>query len=312
MGRINLSALRVRKRALANLDTRQTSNRPAWLDIMADIPPAQIFTRQQPINHSSAHVRTETLPDGRTKQLLKLPTQRAQTKSQRNKIAPHIYSPQDLKYEEDDLRKQFFSDHPWELARPRVVLETNGDQYANADWSTGLVQPGIPVSGECVVQRQLWLLENIPDITKAESYDIARKEFYAVRQRQQTARRIAVEEAVNMGADFGPNDFAKAMTVESKIHDEWMEWAEKQNMELDARNASFSGQQLSAERTALDETKQVEQGSNPGLPGAGQRQPYAPGRPLSMESPRIGMQVGNDVFAREARRKEAMGFRSES
>jgi small subunit ribosomal protein S23 len=311
MGRISLTALRVRRRALANLDTKAPTFRPVWVDVMHDVPPAQIFTRQQPIQHARTTVRTKSLPHGGT-------AQRVQVKKARepknNKLQQRIYSPKSLSYEEDALRKQFFSDHPWELARPRIVLETTGQQYAQADWSTGLIQPGIPLSGECVVQRQLWLLENVPDITNAESYDIARKEFYALRRREATARRIAVEEAQNLGAHFGPNDFAKAMAIESKAYNDWEQWAEQANMEADARNASFSGQQVSAERKALEETRQVEAGpgsgsSNMDNPLGGGRQPYAPGRPLSSSSPRVGVAVGNDVFAREARKRETMGIR---
>jgi len=75
------------------------------------------------------------------------------------------------------LRKRFFSDHPWELARPRVVLEKDGRDAEHVDWSKGLQQPGRPTTGEDVVQRQLHLLQNVPDITVSQAYDKARKEF---------------------------------------------------------------------------------------------------------------------------------------
>ena len=270
---------------------------------MGDIPPAQILTRQQPIKHISPTVQTRNLPDHRTKVVIAAPIQSERSKSTKSL---RMYSPRLIQYDEDALRKQFFSDHPWELARPRVVLETSGDQYIHADWSTGLAQPGIPLSGECVIQRQLWLLQNIPEITIEESYDVARREFYALRRRETTARRIAVEEAQMMGADFGPSDMAKGMAVESKMYDSWEQWAEQMNMENDARNASFSGQQMSVERKALEETRQVEGG--PTGPGAmGQKQPYTPGRPTARSSPRIGAAIGNDVFARDQRRRTELG-----
>ena len=305
MGRINLSALRVRRRALQNLDTKRTDVRPAWVDIMSDIPPAQVFTRQQPVQHAQPWVRTISLPDSRTK-AIRLDPQGHQIPGPQLTKASRMYSPTPIKYDEDALRKQFFSDHPWELARPRVILETSGDQYAHVDWSTGISQPGVPLSGECVVQRQLWLLQNLPRITIEESYDIARREFYALRRREATARRIAVEEAQNMGAEFGPSDMAKAMGVESKMYNDWERWAEQMNMENDARNASFSGQVVSVERKALEETRQVEGGpSGPGATGLGQ--PGAPGRPASMTSARVGAAIGHDVFVREGRRKAEMG-----
>jgi small subunit ribosomal protein S23 len=147
-----------------------------------------------------------------------------------------------------------------------------------------------------VVQRQLWLLQNIADITVTESYDIARKEFYALRRREATARRIAVEEAEMLGADFGPSDMSKAVTIESKMYNDWEAWADKMNMENDAKNASFSGQQMSVERQALEETRQVEQNS-------------AKGRPAPMNSSRIGGVIGAEVFQREAQKREMRNVR---
>ena len=95
-----------------------------------------------------------------------------------------MYQPMKIRYPEDELRKQFFSDHPWELARPRVVLERDGEEGKDVDWSKGVQQPGRPTTGEDVVQRQLYLLQTVPRITVAEAYDKARKEFYDVRRQE--------------------------------------------------------------------------------------------------------------------------------
>lgn len=169
-----------------------------------------------------------------------------------------MFLPTKLQYEEDQLRKTFFSDHPWELARPRVLVETFGHSHAEADWSTGIRQPGLPLSGESVIQRQLYLLQNIPDITQAEAYDLARKEFYAERRREHTAMRIAVEEAEYHGAVFGPSTMSRAINIEGKWYDDWEKWANNQQLEMEQRNASFAGSQLQVEEKALDETRKVE------------------------------------------------------
>ena len=50
-------------------------------------------------------------------------------------------------YEEDQLRQQFFGDHPWELARPRIVLEDDGKDYARFDWSK-MLQKNKKLDGE--------------------------------------------------------------------------------------------------------------------------------------------------------------------
>jgi len=179
MGRINLTPLRVRRRALADLKANRIQIAPVWLDVVAEIPPAQVLTRQQPQQHPVSQIRTQSLPNGSTKQVaLPAPTPRKRKSGKPSRL----FAPVEIKYEEDKLRKQFFSDHPWELARPRVVVETTGNQHASSDYSKGLLQPSVPLSGESVVQRQLHLLQTVPDITEAQAYDIARREFYVLRR----------------------------------------------------------------------------------------------------------------------------------
>lgn len=45
------------------------------------------------------------------------------------------------------LRKKFYKEHPWELARPRVVVEEDGADYVRQDWSR-MEQNGKPLDGE--------------------------------------------------------------------------------------------------------------------------------------------------------------------
>lgn len=49
-----------------------------------------------------------------------------------------MFSPVNLTYEEDKLRWEYFNDHPWELARPRVVLENDGRDAQGWDWGVEL------------------------------------------------------------------------------------------------------------------------------------------------------------------------------
>jgi small subunit ribosomal protein S23 len=58
-----------------------------------------------------------------------------------------MFKPQPIEYEEDVLRKEFYNDHPWELARPRIVLEDDGKDGQRVDWSR-LQQRGRPLNGE--------------------------------------------------------------------------------------------------------------------------------------------------------------------
>ncbi|KAK5080072.1 mitochondrial ribosomal small subunit component [Exophiala xenobiotica] len=237
MGRINLTPLRVRKRALADLQANRIPTPPVWLEVLADVPPAQILTRQQPQQHPLVQVRTKSLPDGKTEQVAIAAPTRKPKSSKRSRM----FAPVEITYEEDQLRKQFFQDHPWELARPRTVLETTGDQHKNSDYSKGLQQPTVPLSGESVVQRQLHLLQTVPDITTDQAYDIARREFYTLRRQEATRRRIAKEEALHMGAQPERSILHWSMQIENKHYNDWEQWSKSQVMEQIQRSAAFSG-----------------------------------------------------------------------
>lgn len=63
-----------------------------------------------------------------------------------------LYKPQSIMFAEDALRTSFYKDHPWELARPRVVVESDGMDHRHVDWSKGLIQRGVPLSGERYVK----------------------------------------------------------------------------------------------------------------------------------------------------------------
>ena len=279
MGRLNLTAINVRKTALAKLKARQIQAAPAWVDIMHDVPPAQILVRQQPVKHTLSKVRTRVLPDGKTEQcLLTSESKRAKTGKAR-----HVFQPRQLRYEEDELRKTFYSDHPWELARPRVIVETSGDQHKNADWSKGLLQPGIPLSGECVVQRQLYLLETVPKITIPQAYDIARKEFYALRRREERRDRIAAEEARHMGARFGKSQIQIAVGIENGMYNDWEKWARMVVFEQTSRVAAMEGNVGKEEENVLKDN-QLDEDIPPQQRQTGARSP-----------------IGHAVFEQQAR-----------
>jgi small subunit ribosomal protein S23 len=106
-----------------------------------------------------------------------------------------------------------------------------------------------------VVQRQLWLLENIPDITIPQAYDLARKEFYKLRRAEETRDRIAAEEARHMGAQFGPSYNKISMKIENEMFNKWEVWARGQLLEQVQRTAAFEGTAgMAKEETALQET----------------------------------------------------------
>ena len=149
MGRYNFTALRVRRHALQALDAGQITTRPVWVDVIGDIPPAQIFVRKQPQEHHIYRQRVKTirapsdtprLPDDS----LPPPETRVEITTRRTRgpraKKSKLFKPMEMRYEEDGLRQRFYKDHPWELARPRIVLENDGRDAERADWGTGIEQ----------------------------------------------------------------------------------------------------------------------------------------------------------------------------
>ncbi|PWY93690.1 37S ribosomal protein Rsm25 [Aspergillus sclerotioniger CBS 115572] len=241
MGRYNLAALRVSqladaRAALGNTKASKTTDSSSWIDVLHDIPPAQVLVRNRPQQHQLVRQRLKTIPGASKPQAVF----EVQEKRIKPKKASRMFMPVEIKYEEDQLRKEFFRDHPWELARPRIVLEKSGKDFERYNWSR-LQQPGKNLDGESVVQRQLWLLNNIPDMTKSAAYDIARREFYRLRLQQDIERRVAAEEAEATGAVFGPTRLEVGMDLENKEFERWKEWAKLEAQLSDQRLAAFLG-----------------------------------------------------------------------
>jgi small subunit ribosomal protein S23 len=79
-------------------------------------------------------------------------------------------------------------------------------------------------------------------LKQQEAYDIARREFYAERLREDIERRVAKEEAYSTGAYFGETYTQWGMELEDKIYDEFTVWAEKKMLEIEnTRNATLAG-----------------------------------------------------------------------
>ncbi|KAL4888996.1 37S ribosomal protein S25, mitochondrial [Aspergillus ambiguus] len=256
MGKYNLTALRVRQTALQQKAAGKIKRLPQWVDVIGDIPPSQVLVRNQPQQHQLVRQRVKTLP-GASKPQVVFETEEKRIKP---KKASRMFQPLQIKFEEDQLRKEFFRDHPWELARPRVLVETSGKDYEHYDWSR-LQQPGKRLDGESVVQRQLWLLNNVPDMTKSTAYDIARREFYRLRLQEDIERRVAAEEAEATGATFGPTRLEIGMELENQEYERWKQWAKMEAQIQEQRAASFTGSALpsSEEAPAEEEAEKVPQ-----------------------------------------------------
>ncbi|PLB54443.1 mitochondrial ribosomal protein [Aspergillus steynii IBT 23096] len=251
MGKYNLTALRVRQTAIQQKLAGKISSVPSWVHAIADIPPAQVLVRNQPQQHELVRQRLRTVPGSAEPQVVF----ETQEKPKKPKKASRMFQPVQIKYEEDQLRQEFFRDHPWELARPRVLVETSGNDFTRHNWRQ-LQQKGRKLDGESVIQRQLWLLNNVTDMTKSEAYDIARREFYRLRLQEDIERRVAAEEAEATGATFGPTRLQVGMELENKEYERWKEWAKLQAQLQGQRAANFAG----APDTGADDLLEADEG----------------------------------------------------
>lgn len=72
---------------------------------------------------------------------------------------------------------------------------------------------------------------------KAEAYDSARREFYALRQEEEVERRIAKEEAQFVGAYFGKTRLEIGHELEGKSFERWKTWASSEVERIRANRA---------------------------------------------------------------------------
>ncbi|KAI9796795.1 MAG: hypothetical protein M1825_006504 [Sarcosagium campestre] len=228
MGRYNFTQLRVQQAAKELLQTPRLKAPPPWYEAMINTPPAQVLVRPQPVRHRPIRTSSKTRKPSK------------------------MFRPHRMDYVEDRLRQTFFADHPWELARPRVLVENDGKDGRQYDWSK-LQQRDRKVDGESVVQRQLWLIDNVPGISRAKAYDQARQEFYAIRHYEDVERRVAKEEALASGAYFGLSALEVGMKLEDKAYEAWRKWALGQSEAADrSRAAAYSDPQGEAATEAVD------------------------------------------------------------
>jgi small subunit ribosomal protein S23 len=109
MGRESvLSPLAVAKTAKKLMDAGLISGEPVWYQPVINTPPMTDLSRKAAQSHRHR------------------PWSRPNDIREIQQIQQGI----ELKF-----RTRFYKEHPWELARPRIVVEEDGADYARQDWS---------------------------------------------------------------------------------------------------------------------------------------------------------------------------------
>ncbi|KAF8453480.1 mitochondrial ribosomal protein S25-domain-containing protein [Terfezia claveryi] len=219
MGR-HLRPLRVHLTASRNLESGRLKSEPTWYRVVGALPPTTTLVR--------------------------------------NRTGRNGFRPREIVYPEDKLRATFYKHHPWELARPRIVLENDGRDGERWDWSKGLRQRGRQVDGESVIQYQLHLLQNTK-LTLTETYDLARKQFYKIRLEEDIQRRIAIEEALSTGAVFDKYYMDIVFEREGQVLQDWrIKAAQDLAIRKHRRNAAYSSTVAAEDAAAAGAAGQAE------------------------------------------------------
>lgn len=98
----------------------------------------------------------------------------------------------------------------------------------------------------------------VKGLSKQRAYDIARKEFYKLRQQEEIERRIAAEEARMYGAYFGKTNMQVGMELEDAMYDKWKKWATNQIDKLESQRTAAYSNVVDATEEKLDEEDELD------------------------------------------------------
>ncbi|KAI0803309.1 mitochondrial ribosomal protein S25-domain-containing protein [Irpex lacteus] len=201
-------ATQVHKQASRLLVQKFIKREPAWFQAVLDHPPLPLPPREPP-----AREDYDLLPQDR------LATRTAPAKHMR----PAPRRPLAIHYLEDDVRTQFFKDHPFEAFRPRSLVEdaeVEGENPIRGESWTRLRQRGRNPTPEDAIRFAVNLHEyhNVP-ITHA--YLVAVAQFRALRSEHEVASRVALLEADYYGLQFGPSLTQRTFDEEQKVLQSW-------------------------------------------------------------------------------------------
>ncbi|TEB38931.1 hypothetical protein FA13DRAFT_418979 [Coprinellus micaceus] len=188
---------------------------PVWYKAVLDNPPLALPPKTPPAR--TAYDKKPTLKEG--------------------KAYPQNPKPLPIHYIEDDLRRQFFRDHPFEAFRPRTLVESDRIEDAHPiqkeAW-TRLRQRGRNPSSEDAVQFALNLYQ-YHGLPLSEAYARSIAQFRALRSEHHVASTFAVMEAQALGATFLSSEIDRSFEKEKAALESWQQKEERDEGALAAR-----------------------------------------------------------------------------
>ncbi|KAI0756764.1 mitochondrial ribosomal protein S25-domain-containing protein [Daedaleopsis nitida] len=193
-------ANQVHKQASRLLREGYLRREPAWFQAVLENPPLPLPAREPPS-------RTEFDAP------LKAPLTRPASSKK--------IEPLEVHYVEDEVRRQFFRDHPFEAFRQTTLVEgatvESEHPIKGKNW-TRLRQRGRNPSAEDAIRYAVNLYEHL-DMDLSSAYASAVAQFRSLRSEIQIARTIALTEAEHNGMEFGPSQAEITFTKEEKAYD---------------------------------------------------------------------------------------------
>ncbi|KAJ2704388.1 mitochondrial ribosomal small subunit component [Coemansia sp. IMI 203386] len=195
---------------------------PAWLRAMRSVPPTDSLVRDPSYFSTKGTLGFEKGKAGgadaadtrgeATRIKRSLPKGCVSIGHSKRQLRTRSTRPPKIEFPEDKLRREFYKNHPFELSRPRIVMEPTG--RTNEDWSR-LTKGAGQVTGEDVVRHQHYLMQS-KGMGEQEAYAQVTNELYKIRAREEMEAKIAQQEARAYGARMLEKPFSTRMVVLEK------------------------------------------------------------------------------------------------
>ncbi|KAI9361649.1 mitochondrial ribosomal protein S25-domain-containing protein [Zopfochytrium polystomum] len=182
---------KILKAARARLPA-QSQKSPAWMNALAKFPPGPFPMRQVVPSEVGQFISPGAVERFAHDQEL---ASRNPHRSKRPRMNPHPLAvsskPPLIVYPEDKLRERFYSEHPFEMTRPKSVLETEEGLEGRKTMKESLNDNWTNVSGEDVVRRAQFLMTAEGGGHKEETaYNLALALFYRVRSEEERMAEV--------------------------------------------------------------------------------------------------------------------------
>ncbi|KAI0375244.1 hypothetical protein BV20DRAFT_960340 [Pilatotrama ljubarskyi] len=204
-------ASQVHKQASRLLREGYIQREPAWYRAVLDNPPLPLPARE---------------PPSRTR--FDVPEEVPLTRPSNSKKI----QPLPVHYIEDQLRKQFFRDHPFEAFREKSLVEgatvESEHPIRGKEWKR-LRQRGRNPSPEDAIRYAVNLYEH-HDMSLSDAYASAVAQFRSLRSEITIARQVALAEAEQLGVEFGPSQTEITFMKENKALATWRDTAEQNHI----------------------------------------------------------------------------------